>query len=819
MSHIAARLILGICMAAQVVFSGGTGVNAQTTPPPGKLKPDAPPIEAPPPSPTPARETNISPTPAAPAERNGTPLEVGKVLEVKDGGWPDQSTRVAVVDMTSGIETRLPLAEALTVLESKIARQVSPFGIAFPLGANGTLARQTGLGTRDITLDYSALAFPAGGDMEGRLQFVLGEDCGLRTGETAYGQQTWYDCARWTPLPTQLDRTAKRASVNVAELPGRKGDDVIDLSGDAKGEPPPSEVKPSGTRIIALATGGSSAEGDYRASMLDAVGDYQVGLYSGAAELGYPIPVPPAAAGAAPEVRLGYSSGSIDGFGGNKNGQPGWAGLGWNLNMGSVTRGTRQCSSTNLNRCVIADKFTLTLNGHSSELVRDTAAGAGRYRLQDDPTWRVELKTSSASGHPDQQKEYFLVTTPDGTQYRFGGEIEPETNVDQDSAFYVPIYDLTLCAAVAGKLCNKIWQWNLDRVQDTDGNVVSYFYEQELNYYAAKSAYNAVTYRLPYVRAGNVARIEYSKRNGVSTSPHARVLFGTELRCSNPTQASNCVWPANFIDTPSDLACLATGTCAKGYPTYWTQRRLNHARTQTWDQATSAWKTAGYYEFGFDIPSNGAGSIAKLLMTSITQRPGGAYERSAFSQIEAEDYNIEYGTQLEASDDVGRGKHVAYIGAGDYLIFKNVDFGGSALGLLIRASNGTAANGTLEFRIDSQSGQVLAGFTVPPTGGWQTFNFYATGVTGVSGVHDLYVRFTGGNMNLNWFRFTPPNGLPGLPSTTFDFKWLDNRKDVAGGVISQTLARVMTVTNGLGGQTVFSYGQSHPCPSPYPSWV
>lgn len=674
----------------------------------------------------------------------------------------------------------------------------------------------------ELALDYAQLAFPAGGDMEGRMQFMVGASC--RTISETIGS---YDCAVWTPLPTVVDRTAKVLTVNldgartVAESGLQSGASITGASdaGASGGD--------SGGMILALTTGGSSEEGDYRANTLDAVGDYQVGAFAGAAELGYPFPVPPPAAGAAPEVRLSHSGGSVDGFGGNKSGQPGWMGLGWNLSMGSVTRITRQCyitdTVTNPNRCIVSDKFTLTLNGHSSELVRDTAGGTGRFRLQDDPTWRVELKTDGAAGHPDQQAEYFLVTTPDGTQYRFGGEIEPETGADLDSAFWVPMYDTTLCSSAASKLCNKAWQWNLDRVRDTDGNIVTYFYEHERNSYKAHSPADNSTTTKPYIRAGNVARIEYTKREGSAVQAHARVLFGTELRCANPTQASECDWPTKFIDTPSDLACAETDTCTRTYPTYWTQRRLNHIRTQIWDPATSRWSTVGYNEFGFDLsaPMVITGTITKTLLTSITQRPGGAYERSAFSQIEAEEYYSQAGTQLEASDDVGSGTQVAYIDAGDYLIFKNVDFGGSVAGLLVRASNAyTNVNGTLEFRADSQSGTLLAGITVTPTGGWQRFAYFATQVGGISGVHDLYVRFTGGHLNLNWFRFTPPGGLPGLPATTFDYAWLANRKDTGGGVVSpQILARVMTVTNGLGGQSVFSYGQSHPCPSPDPSWV
>jgi hypothetical protein len=40
---------------------------------------------------------------------------------------------------------------------------------------------------------------------------------------------------------------------------------------------------------------------------------------------------PPAPAGAAPSVSLVYNSGAIDGMSQSRNNQPGWAGIGWEL--------------------------------------------------------------------------------------------------------------------------------------------------------------------------------------------------------------------------------------------------------------------------------------------------------------------------------------------------------------------------------------------------------------------------------------------------------------------------------------------------------
>lgn len=127
---------------------------------------------------------------------------------------------------------------------------------------------------------------------------------------------------------------------------------------------------------------------------------------------------------------------------------------------------------------------------------------------------------------------------------------------------------------------------------------------------------------------------------------------------------------------------------------------------------------------------------------------------SAFSQIEAENYYTQYGTQTEANT-VGDGQNVGYIENGDYLVFKNVDFGSGASSFEANAGSATEG-GNIELHLDSLTGTLIGTCAVPGTGGWQTWTDAKCNISGVSGKHDLYVKFTGDSgflMNLDWFKF------------------------------------------------------------------
>ena len=137
------------------------------------------------------------------------------------------------------------------------------------------------------------------------------------------------------------------------------------------------------------------------------------------------------------------------------------------------------------------------------------------FRLESDPDWKVQLLTGATNG--DAQGEWWLVTTPEGVRYTFGKEEVANAN----SAFTVGVYDwYGWCEESDPQgVCDKAWQWNLERIEDPNGYRVEFFYEQELNWYLAGTSGSP----REYVRAGNLVAVEYG--DGPGKDHHARVEF------------------------------------------------------------------------------------------------------------------------------------------------------------------------------------------------------------------------------------------------------------------------------------------------------
>lgn len=127
--------------------------------------------------------------------------------------------------------------------------------------------------------------------------------------------------------------------------------------------------------------------------------------------------------------------------------------------------------------------------------------------------------------------------------------------------------------------------------------------------------------------------------------------------------------------------------------------------------------------------------------------------RSAFTQIEAESFYDQSGIEVEpcgeGSDNIG------FIENGDYAVYKSIDFGSGAGSFQARVAS-NLNGGNIEIRLDSLDGKLIGTCPVPGTGGWQTYVTSTTSVSGVTGVHDVYLKFTGGTnylFNVNWFKF------------------------------------------------------------------
>ena len=129
---------------------------------------------------------------------------------------------------------------------------------------------------------------------------------------------------------------------------------------------------------------------------------------------------------------------------------------------------------------------------------------------------------------------------------------------------------------------------------------------------------------------------------------------------------------------------------------------------------------------------------------------------SAFSKIEAESYYAQSGIELEDCMDTGGGQDVGYIEDGDYLVYKDVDFDTGAASFEARVASDTSG-GKIEIRLDSPSGKLIGTCSVSGTGGWQVWTDVRCSVSGVSGKHDLYLKFTGETgylFNINYFSFS-----------------------------------------------------------------
>lgn len=128
--------------------------------------------------------------------------------------------------------------------------------------------------------------------------------------------------------------------------------------------------------------------------------------------------------------------------------------------------------------------------------------------------------------------------------------------------------------------------------------------------------------------------------------------------------------------------------------------------------------------------------------------------KDAFSKIRAENFDSQSGIRTENCYEGGQS--VGYVENGDYVVYKNVDFGEGAESFLARASSATNG-GKIEIRLDSISGPLIGTCSVGSTGGWQYCEDFECKVSEVSGKHDLYLKFTGDSgylLNLNWFTFT-----------------------------------------------------------------
>ncbi len=145
---------------------------------------------------------------------------------------------------------------------------------------------------------------------------------------------------------------------------------------------------------------------------------------------------------------------------------------------------------------------------------------------------------------------------------------------------------------------------------------------------------------------------------------------------------------------------------------------------------------------------------------------------------------------------IGDGYDVGYIYPGSWMgYFVNVDHTGKYQ-VAYRVSNGNSANGDIEMVED---GTTIQTTTVPPTGGWTTWQTVYATVNLTAGDHLLQLMTANGNWNLHWMQLTPvvptltslgvASGLAGssLTLTGTDFGSTQGTSEVLFGQVAATV--------------------------------
>ncbi|MEU4119145.1 hypothetical protein AB0F71_32210, partial [Kitasatospora sp. NPDC028055] len=478
-----------------------------------------------------------------------------------------------------------------------------------------------------VGIDPGGLGY--GGDFAHRARLVELPECALSTPAADA-------CRTRKPVASHYDEQTKQlvAEVDLPAAPASAARQRAEAQ-SAGPAPAPAQV------LLALDGAPSSGTGTYSATPLSSSQSWAAGNASGSFTYSYPIQLPPTLVGTPPAFSLEYDSASVDGKTASTNAQASWIGDGWDTNVGFVERSYRVCDKAGIpgsgDQCWGGPNLTLSLGGHSGELVPDDASCVGgtatdeqskcKWRLKGDDGTKVEFLTGANNG--TWNGSYLKVTDTSGTVYYFGLNQLPaadgspsKVGPESKSAWTVPVYSPNSgdpcynSSKGKGSWCQTAWRWNLDYVVDPHGNLATYSYTPETNSYTRGAALNAGKGEpSSYTRGGVLASIAYGQLlsdqlgAGGSYQAAARVDFDSGERCLS--DAATCdpakrtaANAANWPDVPMDKQCQDGAACTNYGPTYWSTKWLNGITTSI--RSGGSYRPVDRYDFThvFKTPQN-----------------------------------------------------------------------------------------------------------------------------------------------------------------------------------------------------------------------
>nr|WP_313560163.1 carbohydrate-binding protein [Ruminiclostridium cellobioparum] len=242
-------------------------------------------------------------------------------------------------------------------------------------------------------------------------------------------------------------------------------------------------------------------------------------------------------------------------------------------------------------------------------------------------------------------------------------------------------------------------------------------------------------------------------RTSITADGRDLVYIETDIADASNVTVPTAANSVNFsISGPGVIVGVDNGNSISTEPYKANSRKAFSGKCLVIVQST---KNSGTIEVTASSNGLSAGSVTITSTGGPVEQPISPYKR-----VEAESYNSQSGIQNvtcdEGTDAVG------YIENGDYTVYRNMDFEAGAKSFQARVSS-AANGGNIEIRLDSITGSLAGTCPVAGTGGWQAFTDVSCAVSGVSGKHDLYLKYTGESgylFNINWFQFSKETGIP-----------------------------------------------------------
>lgn len=503
----------------------------------------------------------------------------------------------------------------------------------------------TGAVPVSLSLKYGSFKNLYGADWASRLRLVQFPACYLTTPDVEA-------CQAYEELESLNDP----ATSTVTAIVDPAADDTIGIAETAEtttgatAQSAGSQLLAAGggdSTVVAAVDSGGGAGGNFKATPLATNGKWSAGSSSGGFAWTYPITLPEAPAGPAPRIDLNYNSQTVDGRTAVSSPQASWIGEGWDYDPGHIERRYRSCQDDRKklsagtpnntakkdktsDLCWVSDNAVMSLGGKTTELVR--VGNSAVYRPQQDDGSRVELKTGGTND--DNNGEYWLVTTTDGTQYTFGQHTVGGGHGVTNSVSTVPVfgnhpqepcYNTSFADSRCGAGKQQAWRWGLDQAVDLHGNTMVVNWKQETNYYAPRKKFKSPE---QYDRFAYPVSIEYGMRPGALAQPSAIVEFGAEQRCLQSTTVCD---PANFAktgdpaayrawwDVPGSLNCKSSSTLCPAFPSFWSQMRLETITTKGARAGQSGLGKVDTYTLHQSFPQDWYDTSPGLWLNSITR--------------------------------------------------------------------------------------------------------------------------------------------------------------------------------------------------------